>query len=104
MGDERTRRDTERALERATPFLRRQIGARIRLRHVPELRFEFDKSVEAQDRIERILLDLAAERDAQAVTGEPSPEPDSPRDEPTQDPERDSRRDPTRDPTRDDDQ
>ena len=56
--------DTDAALERATPFLRRQIGARIRLRRVPELRFEFDESVENQDRIERILLELQAERDA----------------------------------------
>jgi ribosome-binding factor A len=62
MGDAKARKDTERALERATPFLRRQIGGRIRLRRVPELRFEFDESVEHQERIERILLDLAEER------------------------------------------
>jgi ribosome-binding factor A len=74
LGDERGRRDTERALERATPFLRRQIGARIRLRRVPELRFEFDRSVETQDRIEKILIDLEAEREARATDDEP-PEP-----------------------------
>jgi len=62
MGDEKTRRETQRALERATPFLRRHIAARVRLRRVPELRFEFDKTVEHQDRIEQILLDLEAER------------------------------------------
>ena len=56
MGDEAKRRDTERALVRATPFLRRQLGAKMRLRRVPELRFEFDQSVENQDRIERILI------------------------------------------------
>ena len=71
LGDERARRDTERALERAIPFLRRQIGARIRLRRVPELRFEFDRSVENQDRIEKILIDLQAERDARRAE-EPS--------------------------------
>jgi ribosome-binding factor A len=70
MGDERARRETQRALERATPFLRRQIGARIRLRRVPELRFEFDESVEHQERIERILLDLAEERKAREAAGE----------------------------------
>ena len=63
MGDEKARTETRRALERATPFLRRQLGSRIRLRRVPELRFEFDTSVENQDRIERILLDLQAERE-----------------------------------------
>ena len=62
LGDEKARADTRRALERATPFLRRQLGSRIRLRRVPELRFEFDESVENQERIERILLDLEVER------------------------------------------
>ena len=62
MGDEKARKDTQRALERATPFLRREIARRIRLRRVPELRFEFDKNVENQDRIERILLELEQER------------------------------------------
>ncbi len=64
MGDDRARVETKRALERATPFLRRQIGSRIRLRRVPELQFHFDESVEAQDRLERILLELEAERQA----------------------------------------
>jgi ribosome-binding factor A len=66
MGDAKARDATRRALERATPFLRRQIGSRIRLRRVPELRFQFDESVEHQERIERILLDLKAERDERA--------------------------------------
>lgn len=62
LGDEQARRDTARALDRAVPFLRRQIGGRIRLRRVPELRFEFDRNIEHQERIERILLDLEADR------------------------------------------
>jgi ribosome-binding factor A len=62
MGDDRQRRDTARALERARPFLRRQLGQRLRLRRVPELQFRFDESVENQERIERILLDLEEER------------------------------------------
>lgn len=64
LGDDKAKHETGRALERATPFLRRQIGARMRLRRVPELRFQFDKSVENQDRIEQILLDLETERKA----------------------------------------
>jgi ribosome-binding factor A len=58
MGDEKARHRTSQALERATPFLRRHIGGRLRLRRVPELEFRFDESVEHQDRIERILRDL----------------------------------------------
>src|SRR5688572_27800748 len=70
IGDDKAKRETQKALERATPFLRRQIGARVRLRRVPELRFEFDQSVEHQQRIERILLDLEEERKARAEAGE----------------------------------
>lgn len=73
MGDEKTRRETQRALERATPFLRRHIAARVRLRRVPEIRFEFDKAVEHQDRIEQILLDLEAERRARGENAAEAP-------------------------------
>jgi ribosome-binding factor A len=64
LGDEQARRESARALQRASPFLRRQLGRRLRLRHVPDLQFFFDESVEGQDRIERILQDLQAERAA----------------------------------------
>jgi ribosome-binding factor A len=62
IGDEKARKGSARALERATPFLRRQVGKRLRLRHVPELQFFYDESIERQDRIERIMLDIQAER------------------------------------------
>jgi len=75
MGDAKSRRDADRGLARAVPFLRRQLGSQLRLRRVPELRFHFDEGVEHQDRIERILQELQAERDARA--GEPDTEPGS---------------------------
>jgi ribosome-binding factor A len=62
LGDPKARRETERALRRATPFLRRQIGRRLRLKRVPELEFFFDDAVERGDRIEQILQDLSEER------------------------------------------
>ena len=61
LGDPKARKETARALERATPFLRRQIGGALRLRRVPELEFRFDESIENQDRIEQILRDLHAD-------------------------------------------
>jgi ribosome-binding factor A len=64
MGDANARRETARALERATPFFRRHVGERVRLRRVPELEFRFDESVAHQDRIEQILRDLHAEEEA----------------------------------------
>jgi ribosome-binding factor A len=62
LGDEARRRDTARALDRASSFLRRQVGARLRLRRVPELRFIYDDSVAGQDRIEKLLNEIHAER------------------------------------------
>jgi ribosome-binding factor A len=61
MGDDAARRETSKALERATPFFRRQLGGRLRLRRVPELEFRFDESIANQDRIEQILRDLHEE-------------------------------------------
>jgi ribosome-binding factor A len=58
LGDDTARKGTERALTRATPFLRRQIGQRLRLKRVPELTFLYDEAIEKGDRIERILLEL----------------------------------------------
>jgi ribosome-binding factor A len=67
LGDDKARRDTARALGRATPFLRRQIGGRLRLKRVPQLEFFFDESIARGDRIEQILQELGEER--QAVEG-----------------------------------
>jgi ribosome-binding factor A len=77
LGDEKARRSSQRALERATPFLRRQIGSRLRLRRTPELMFVFDESIAGQDRIERLIAEIhAAEIPAQpADTNEPGSKP-----------------------------
>jgi len=74
MGDEQARRDTAKALGRATPFLRRQLGQRLRLRRVPELQFFYDESIAHQDRIEQILQELKAEEAARPA----APDPDVP--------------------------
>jgi ribosome-binding factor A len=58
LGDDKARAASARALERAAPFLRRQLGARLRLRRTPELRFIYDESIAGQDRIEQILNEL----------------------------------------------
>ena len=64
LGDAKARAETGRALGRATPFLRRQLGSRLRLRRIPELQFFYDEDVERLDRVERILQDLRIERAA----------------------------------------
>jgi len=47
-----------RALARAGGLLRRQLGARMRLKRLPALRFERDPTLDRADRIERLLRGL----------------------------------------------
>jgi ribosome-binding factor A len=49
------------ALRSAAPWLRRQLGDRLRLRHVPELTIRADDSIESGDRVLRILREIEAE-------------------------------------------
>jgi ribosome-binding factor A len=60
LGDEKSRRETERALGRAATFLRRQIGSRLRLKRTPEILFHYDESIARQDRIEQLLNEIKA--------------------------------------------
>jgi ribosome-binding factor A len=80
LGDDKAKRETARALERATPFLRRHVGRRLQLKRVPELTFSFDEAIEKNDRIQRILLELEADRAAQqAATPSPLQDVDGPK-------------------------
>jgi ribosome-binding factor A len=58
LGDDKARTSSGRALERAAPFLRRQIGSRLRLKRVPALTFTYDESIAGQDRIEQLLNEI----------------------------------------------
>jgi ribosome-binding factor A len=49
------------ALRSATPWLRRQLGERLRLRHVPQLSIRADDSIESGDRVLRILREIETE-------------------------------------------
>jgi ribosome-binding factor A len=79
LGDPQARAETARALERATPFLRRHIGGVMRLRRVPELEFRFDQSIANQDRIEQILRDLKQEEARRAEEAGNAPTDDDDR-------------------------
>jgi ribosome-binding factor A len=74
LGDEAARRTSSRALTRAAPFLRHQIGQRLRLRRVPALEFVFDESIERQERVERLLDEIHDA--AKAADGLPDPNAD----------------------------
>ena len=73
LGDEKAQKSTARALERATPFLRRQIGSRLRLKRVAELDFIYDQSIAGQDRIEQLLNEIRVSERPQESPGAASP-------------------------------
>lgn len=54
--DEATeRKDAERGLKSVAPYLRRQLGQVMRMRFIPELRFEYDKSISYGQKIDDLL-------------------------------------------------
>jgi ribosome-binding factor A len=55
LGDEERTQESFEALQRAGGFLRSQIGRRIPLRHVPELRFVLDETLDTSERIDSLL-------------------------------------------------
>ena len=78
LGDADERKKTTKALERATGFVRHLLAERLSLRRVPELKFIFDQSVAAQDRIEQIIQEIHAEDAARVEPAGGEPETDPP--------------------------
>lgn len=58
FGDERARAGTRAALRSARPRLRSTIGRQVRLKFLPELEFEEDRTVEQAERIDRLIEEL----------------------------------------------
>ena len=60
IGNEKEKKDTLDALASAAGFLRRELSNRIRLRHIPELTFQWDDSIERGDRLSRLIDQLTS--------------------------------------------
>lgn len=58
IGTEEERKGTEAGLNSAKGFLRREIGKVLKMRHVPDITFRYDLSVEYGSRIENILKQI----------------------------------------------
>lgn len=58
LGDENQREQTMIGLNKATGFIRSEIGKSVKLRHVPEIVFQYDNSIEHGSRIEAILREI----------------------------------------------
>ena len=67
LGEEEQKEESLAALDRARGFLKAQIGKRLRLRHVPELRFTVDETLDHAERIES-LLEGTTDRDGAGDT------------------------------------
>jgi ribosome-binding factor A len=85
LGETKEKRETAKALNRTVPYLRHLLSQRLTLRRAPEIKFQYDESVAAQDRIERIIQDLHTEREQHPELNELVTPPDPPKnDEPAQ--------------------
>jgi ribosome-binding factor A len=63
LGDASAKAGSRAALRSATPHLRRELGRQIRLKVVPELRFEEDETLATGQRIDRIIDQLNHEEE-----------------------------------------
>ncbi|MBT9135273.1 MAG: Ribosome-binding factor A [Firmicutes bacterium] len=61
FGTDEEKKDTLKALESATGFIRTEVGKRIKMRHTPEVIFRIDESIEHGAHINKLLKDI--ERD-----------------------------------------
>lgn len=60
--DEQGIEEARQGLESALGFIRRELGARIRTRFTPELRFHLDESLDYGDHIDSLLAQIREER------------------------------------------
>jgi ribosome-binding factor A len=58
LGSEQQRAETEKALDAAKGFIRREVSARVQLRVSPEIHFAFDTSISEGDKIDRLLREV----------------------------------------------
>lgn len=57
-GEEEERKNTLKALEKASGFIRSEVGKRVRMKHIPEILFRFDESIERGARIFELLNEI----------------------------------------------
>lgn len=58
LGDEEKRKASLEALQKASGFIRSEVGRRVRLRRTPELHFKLDTSLDYSTRISAVLKDI----------------------------------------------
>lgn len=70
--------DTQRGLEAAGSFIRRELGKVLRIRRIPELRFLHDDTLDSAQRIEEVLKEVLPEAEARVEPDEAGGDPGDP--------------------------
>jgi len=90
IGGQAESTETVRALQQAMPFVRHELGRRLRIKRIPELHIRLDDSAERGTRVLHLLNELEAGADPQAiepfVESLPTPVPRLPHEGDTADP------------------
>ena len=63
IGSEDEKSATEKGLNSARGFIRKEMGRYLRMRHIPDLVFKYDESVEYGSRIETLLKEITVKDD-----------------------------------------
>jgi len=63
MGNEEQKQNSVQALQKAKGFIRTELGRRVQLRHIPDLIFKMDESIEYGSKIENLLNDIKKDTD-----------------------------------------
>lgn len=63
LGSEQDKRESMRALARASGFLRRCLGQNLHVKRIPAIAFSIDESPELGDKVERLLESLRKGRE-----------------------------------------
>jgi ribosome-binding factor A len=61
MGSPEEKQHTIQALTSAAGYIRRELGERIKARHIPELSFRIDETIEKADRVLRLIDRISEE-------------------------------------------
>lgn len=65
LGEQNSIEETIKALESARGYIRREIGRRIQLRHVPEIHFLYDHSIANGTHIDTLLAQIKKSDDSE---------------------------------------
>lgn len=70
IGDKQQKQGVMAGLKSAAGYLRREVGGRVDLRYVPELRFKLDQSIDHLMKLDRLLKQVRAEEEKLGISSE----------------------------------